>query len=123
MREGKYKTNIKPPYWECKSCGYRGPYYDFEKGMWWWLTYRCPKCKSEEFEDAKRPKIAPAPQKSKNINTKSKTTNMWIDQYLKDLKQNRYALKKIGLYIGQIKIFTEVLIKELENTYDYEEDD
>lgn len=49
-------------------------------------------------------------------------TNMWIDKYLKDLKQNRYALKKIGLYIGQIKIFTDVLIKELEDTYDYEED-
>ena len=51
-----------------------------------------------------------------------KETNMWIDKYLKDLKQNRYNLKKAGLYIEQIEIFTEVLIKELEDTYDYKED-
>lgn len=50
-------------------------------------------------------------------------TNLWIDIYLKDLKQNKYNLKKVGLYMGQIKIFTDVLIKELEDTYDYEKDD
>jgi hypothetical protein len=65
MKEGKYKTNVKPPYWECKDCSYRGPHYDFEKGMWWWKTNECPKCKSEEFEDATRPKVAPAPQSQK----------------------------------------------------------
>ena len=63
MKEGKYKTNVKPPYWECNSCKHRAPYYDFEKGMWWWLTYRCPKCKSEDFKEAiKRAAPPPAPQ-------------------------------------------------------------
>ena len=62
LHEGREKTNVKPPYWQCKNCNHRAPYYNFEKGMWWWLTYRCPKCGSEEFEDAKKIKIAPAPQ-------------------------------------------------------------
>ena len=63
MKEGKEKTNVKPPYWECNDCNHRAPYYDFKKGMWWWLTFRCPKCGSEEFGEAIKLKIAPAPQK------------------------------------------------------------
>ena len=46
-------------------------------------------------------------------------TNMWIDSYLKDLKQNKYNLKKKGLFFGQIKELTDTLIKELEDTYDF----
>ena len=65
MKEGKYKTNVKPPYLECKSCGYRGPDYDFKHGAWWWKDNYCPKCGSKEITDAKRPKVAPAPQKLK----------------------------------------------------------
>ena len=65
MREGKYKTNVKPPHWECKKCKHRAPYYDFERGIWWWKKYSCPKCGSEEFKDSVRPKISPAPQTQK----------------------------------------------------------
>ena len=46
-------------------------------------------------------------------------TNIWIDKYLKDLKQNKYSLTKSGLYFGQIKVLTDALIKELEDTYDF----
>ena len=47
MREGKYKTNVKPPYWECKSCNYRAPDYEFKHGAWWWKDNYCPKCVSK----------------------------------------------------------------------------
>ena len=44
-------------------------------------------------------------------------TNWAINGFLSDLKGNKYALKKQGLYLGQIKNLTETLIKELEETY------
>ena len=59
------EINIKPAYLECDNCGYRGPYYNFKKGMLWWKSYRCPKCNSEEFNNSVRPKISPAPQSQK----------------------------------------------------------
>ena len=64
MTEGRYKTNVKPPYLECKACGYRGPNYTFNHGMWWWKSVHCPTCKSVDVNTPTRPKIAPAPQMS-----------------------------------------------------------
>lgn len=62
MTEGKYKTNVKPPYLECCGCKYRGPNYNFIHGMWWWKTIKCPECGSAELQTPAKPKIAPAPQ-------------------------------------------------------------
>ncbi len=63
MEEGRYKTNIKPPYFECGSCGYRAPDYKFTHGMWWWKKIHCPVCKSVVVEVAVRKSAPPPPIK------------------------------------------------------------
>jgi hypothetical protein len=63
MREGKYKTNIKPPYFQCTKCGYHGPDYDFKHGIWWWEKFYCPKCKSQDIKNyVKKAPPPPSPQ-------------------------------------------------------------
>ena len=68
MTEGKYKTNVKPEYLQCKNCNYYGPYYNFEKGFWIFKRKECPKCGSYFLQNFERPKIAPAPGKIKTNN-------------------------------------------------------
>jgi DNA-directed RNA polymerase subunit RPC12/RpoP len=66
MTEGREKTNVKPPYWECKTCNHRAPYYNFEEGMWWWKEIRCPICNSKDIGEATKLKAPPpAPQRPK----------------------------------------------------------
>lgn len=60
MTEGKYKTNVKPPYWECEGCGHRAPNYDFKHGALWWKDTYCPECHSNRIElNPKRRSFAP----------------------------------------------------------------
>ena len=62
MKEGRYKTNVKPPYWECKGCKHRAPDYDFEHGALWWKKDCCPKCGSNWIDkNPPRPKTLPPP--------------------------------------------------------------
>ena len=99
MKEGKYKTNVKPPYLECKSCGYRAPNYNFSHGMWWWKKIHCPICESVVIETATRPKVAPAPQRPKHNNLDDKRHLMFIYKrltnfHLEDPKVNYMVIFK-----------------------------
>lgn len=44
--------------------------------------------------------------------------NQWLVKLQKDLKQNKYNLKKAGLYTGEIKKGVEKLISVLKEDYD-----
>lgn len=72
MTEGLYKTNVKPTYFECGSCGYRAPDYMFSHGLFWWKKIHCPICESVVVEVAVRKRTPlPAPQKPKfNVDDK-----------------------------------------------------
>ncbi len=99
MKEGKYKTNVKPPYWQCNSCNHRAPYYDFKHGMLWWERFYCPKCKSEEFRDAPKLKLATPPVPIQRIEDKRILTFIYDRMVNFHLENPRYDyminLKKI----------------------------
>lgn len=64
-----------------------------------------------------RPNVKPAPQSCVE-NAIKDLKNAFLFKYLKDLKQNKYNLKKSGLYLGIIKEHTEALIQILEEDYE-----
>lgn len=47
--------------------------------------------------------------------------NMWLEKLQKDLKQNKYSLKKAGIYNGLIVKHIESLLKILAEDYDMNE--
>jgi hypothetical protein len=50
-----------------------------------------------------------------NISDVSDSKNMWLKKLKKDLLQNKYNLKKVGLYNGLIKEGIENLLESLKD--------
>jgi hypothetical protein len=50
-----------------------------------------------------------------NISNVSDSKNMWLEKLKKDLLQNKYNLKKVGLYNGLIKEGIENLLESLKD--------
>lgn len=63
LEEGKEKRNQKLGTVICKNCGYKADGFDF-KGVFK-KDLKCPKCKSKDLENGKRPNPSPAPQPKK----------------------------------------------------------
>lgn len=48
-------------------------------------------------------------------NKEKKPVNMWLEKLKKDLKQNKYNLKKVGLYNGLLEEGIENLLISLKD--------
>ena len=53
--------------------------------------------------------------KELNISDVISSKNMWLEKLKKDLLQNKYNLKKVGLYNGLIKEGIENLLESLKD--------
>lgn len=61
MIEGRQKSNMKYGPVKCDDCGHHADGFDFKRIFS--KKLRCPKCKSVNISDVKRPKVMPAPIK------------------------------------------------------------